>query len=78
MSYCNVKYKISCHGCNTKYLDLTKRLRTKISEYRADVNKKSKLLSMIFIHRLNFNHEFDWDHMKSLIKTLVQEILSEM
>jgi len=65
MSQQGVVYKISCHDCEASYVGQTKRqLRMRIKEYVADINKKSGSPSVISEHRINFNHDFEWDNVK--------------
>jgi len=60
-SSCDVVYKINCKDCVASYVGQTKRrLRTRIKEHINDINKKSGALSVISIHRMENNHEFDW------------------
>jgi len=55
LSCCDVVYKINC---DASYVGQTKRrLQTKVYKHKVDINKKSG--SVIFLHRLQDNHEFD-------------------
>jgi len=61
----DIVYKISCHDCEASYIGQTKRqLRTRINEHISDINKKSKLPSVISNHRLEFRHDFEWNNIK--------------
>lgn len=63
----NVVYKISCKDCNATYVGQTKRkLKTRINEHRADIKKSSRTPSVITAHRLDYNHEFNWDKVEVL------------
>lgn len=67
LSHCDVVYKISCNDCDASYVGQTKRrLLTRIREHRSNINKRSGSPSVISSHRLEFNHEFDWDGAKIL------------
>jgi len=58
---CNVVYKIDCKDREASYVGQTKRrLITRVKEHKNDINKKSGILSVVSLHRLQ-NHEFDWD-----------------
>jgi len=58
----NIVYKLSCKNCDAIYVGQTKRkLNTRITEHKNDINKKTGKHSMITEHNLNKNHEFDWD-----------------
>ena len=55
----NVVYKIFCDNCNVNYVSQTKRqLKIRLQEHTSDINKKSKLSSMISNHRIDHNHNF--------------------
>jgi len=73
--------KISCHDCDASYIGQTKRqLRTRIKEHLSDIRKKTGSPSVITEHRLNHNHDFEWDNIKiidnerSYHKRLISEI----
>jgi len=56
----NIIYKLSCKDCDATYVGQTKRkLNTRTSEYRRDINKKTGKHSVITEHRINNDHEFD-------------------
>ncbi|XP_018361292.1 PREDICTED: uncharacterized protein LOC108760021 [Trachymyrmex cornetzi] len=58
----NVMYKINCNDCDASYVGQTKRtVKTRITEHRNDIRKTNSNHSVITEHRLNFNHDFDWD-----------------
>jgi len=55
----NVVYKISCKDCDATYVGQTKRkLNTRITEHRNQINSKSKTTS--------HNHNFDWSNVEIL------------
>jgi len=43
-------------------MSVRQKLDTRISEHRNDINKKTSKHSVITDHRLELNHEFDWDN----------------
>jgi len=58
-------YKISCKDCDATYVGQTKRkLNTRISEYRNQINRKTSNTSVITEHRLRHNHDFHWYNVK--------------
>jgi len=65
----NVVYRLACKNCNASYVGQTKRrLSTRISEHRNDINKKTSNHSVITEHKIDLNHDFDWDKPKILDK----------
>ena len=81
MSHNDVVYRISCKECEATYVGQTKRqLKTRIKEHRSDINKTSGLPSVISNHRLEFDHEFDWDNVSVLDKekSYTKRLISEM
>ncbi|KYN23497.1 hypothetical protein ALC57_04081, partial [Trachymyrmex cornetzi] len=61
----NVVYKINCNDCDASYVGQTKRtVKTRITEHRNDIRKTNSNHSVITEHRLNFNHDFDWDNVE--------------
>lgn len=77
----NVVYKINCSNCHVSYVGQTKRkLRTRIAEHRNDIKKNANNLSVISTHRLNFNHDFDWNNVRVLDKerSYCKRLISEM
>lgn len=64
---CNVIYKINCNDCSASYVGQTKRrLCTRIKEHRSDINKKTGSLSVISSHKLELDHDFDWENVTIL------------
>ena len=61
---------------------MSRKLKTRINEHKNDINKKSRNLSVISEHRLQFEHDFDWTNIKILDneryigKRLVSEMLN--
>jgi len=78
----NVVYKLTCKNCDSTYVGQTKRkLNTRISEHRRDINKKTGKHS-VTEHKLNYNHDFDWenpvilDKEKYYYKRLISEMIN--
>ena len=77
----NVVYKISCRNCDASYVGQTKRqLKTRISEHRSHIHRNTTTQSVITEHRLNSDHEFDWENVEILDKEryLSRRLVSEM
>jgi len=77
----NVVYKINCSNCDASYVGQTKRiLNARISEHRNYIRRKSTQSSVITDHRLQSNHEFDWDDVEVLDekKNYKKRLISEM
>ena len=63
----NIVYKLDCVNCDSCYIEQTKRhLETRIKEHRSDVKKHVDNHSVVTKHRLNQNHDFDWQNPKIL------------
>jgi len=63
----NIVYKISCKNCDAIYVGQIKRkLNTRISEHRNQINRKSTNTTVITEHRLRHNHDVDWLNTKIL------------
>lgn len=82
MSESCVIYKINCKDCNASYVRQTKRqLRTRLKKHRSDINKRSGSPSIISTHRINFQHDFEWNNVEilnrkcSYDKNLVSEMI---
>jgi len=76
-----VIYKIDCSNCDASYVGQTKRqLRTRIKEHKSDIYKKSGPPSVISLHRLDFQHEFNWDNIKILDRepSFYKRLIAEM
>jgi len=55
-------YKINCSNCDCSYVGQTKRrLETRLKEHKSDINKKNGMLSVVSNHRLECNHEMNWN-----------------
>ncbi|XP_018308772.1 uncharacterized protein [Mycetomoellerius zeteki] len=77
----NVVYKISCDDCEASYVGQTKRqLKTRLHEHVSDINKKSKSPTVITCHRIDQNHNFDWDNVEILDReaSFNKRLISEM
>jgi len=57
-----------------------RKLNTRVSEHKKDINKTTPNHSVIINHRLQFNHDFDWDNPKILDKEkyYYKRLISEM
>lgn len=82
ISHNNIVYRISCRDCNVTYIGQSKRqLGTRIAEHKNDI-KKSSNYSVISEHRLNCNHDFNWENVEildeegSYKRRLISEMLS--
>jgi len=63
----NVLYKISCNNCDASYVGQTGRqLKIRITEYRNHIRHKTSVRSVITEHKLQCNHDFQWDNIKIL------------
>ncbi|XP_039311308.1 uncharacterized protein LOC120359073 [Solenopsis invicta] len=59
----NVVYKIMCKNCDASYVGQTgRKLKTRITEHRNHIKWNTNSHSVITEHRLNFNHDFDWEN----------------
>jgi len=57
-----IVYKINCKNCDRAYIGQTKRhLGTRIKEHKSNIKNSSGNFSVVSEHRLNFNHDFDWE-----------------
>jgi len=77
----NVVYKINCSDCDASYVGQTKRtLNTRVSEHRNHIRKNTPQNSVITNHRLQFNHDFDWDNVRVLDEEINynKRLISEM
>jgi hypothetical protein len=66
---CNdVVYKINCMDCESSYVGQTKRqLKTRVREHKADI-RRAVSPSVISTHRMDNNHNFDWENVEILDK----------
>jgi len=61
-----VVYTFCCKNCDASYIGQTSRqLKTRISEHRNHI-WNTTTQSVITEHRLQFNHDFDWEDVKIL------------
>jgi len=77
----NVVYRLNCKNCDVSYVGQTKRrLNTRTLEHKKDINKKTGNHSVITEHRMNFNHEFEWENPRILDKETqyYRRLISEM
>jgi len=77
----NVVYRINCHDCDASYVGQTKRiLKTRIGEHRNHIVRNSVQSSVITDHRVDFDHDFDWDGVKILDEEINynRRLISEM
>lgn len=66
MSRCDVVYRISCFDCEASYVGQIKRqLKTRVQEHFSDI-KKCGSPSVILAHRIEKNHDFDWQQVEIL------------
>jgi len=62
----NVVHKIECKDCNLSYVGQTGRqLNTRIKELR-NIRSNTSTRSVITDHRMQSEHDFDWDNVKIL------------
>ncbi|EZA55116.1 hypothetical protein X777_05294 [Ooceraea biroi] len=77
----DVVYRITCKDCDATYVGQTSRqLKTRTSEHRHHIRRNTNTHSVITEHRLNLNHEFDWEnvHILDKEKFLSKRLVSEM
>ena len=77
----NVVYKISCKNCDASYVGQTMRqLKTRMSEHRNHIHRNTTTQSVITEHRINLDHEFDWENVQILDREpyLSKRLVSEM
>jgi len=77
----DVIYKLNCIDCDASYVGQTGRqLRTRINEHRCHIKRNTNTQSVITNHRLNFDHDFNWDDVKilDLEPFLHKRLISEM
>jgi len=80
-SYCNVVYQINCNDCEASYVGQTKRrLNTRIREHLNDIKKSTGTHSVVSDHRMELNHDFNWNEVRILDKkpSWKKRIVSEM
>ena len=77
----NVVYKIMCKDCDASYVGQTgRKLKTRAAEHRNHIRRNTNSHSAITEHRLNYNHDFDWENIKILDneRILGRRLTSEM
>ncbi|KYM94600.1 hypothetical protein ALC62_14773 [Cyphomyrmex costatus] len=63
----NVVYRIQCNDCDASYVGQTGRqLKTRINEHRNHIRHNTSTRSVITDHRLQFNHDFQWEDVRIL------------
>lgn len=78
----HVVYKIDYFNCDMSYVGQTKRqLYTRIKKQRAHISRDVTQSSPIMNHRVDFNHDFDWENVKIVdiekhyLKRLISEVI---
>ncbi|RLU18221.1 hypothetical protein DMN91_008577 [Ooceraea biroi] len=62
-----VVYELSCVEYESVYIGQTKRhLETRVKEHKSNICKKDSCLSVVSKHRLENDHNFDWNNCKVL------------
>jgi len=77
----NVVYKISCKNCDASYVGQTcKQLKMRIPNTKTILRNTSTSHSTITEHRLQFNHDFDWEGVEILDveRNFNKRLISEM
>ena len=65
----SVAYKITCEQCERTYIGQTGRLlKTRRNEHRDIINLNEKYTNVISKHKLEYNHNFNWDNLQILHK----------
>jgi len=81
VSNMNTVYKIDCKDCDASYVGQTGRqLKTRISEHKNHINRKTSSLSVITEHRLHHGHDFEWENVRVLDveRNYKKRLISEM
>jgi len=55
-----------------------RKLMTRIKKHKNHIRRTSTTRSVITDHKLNDNHEFDWDNVEILERYLSKRLISEM
>ncbi|KYM94743.1 hypothetical protein ALC62_14621, partial [Cyphomyrmex costatus] len=77
----NVVYRIQCNDCDASYVGQTGRqLKTRINEHRSHIRHNTSNRSVITDHRLQYDHDFQWEDVKILDEepNYRKRIISEM
>ena len=80
-SHSNVIYKINCNNCDASYVGQTGRqLNTRIKEHKNHIKRNNPTKSVITEHRINLQHDFDWDNITILDHEPIyhKRLISEM
>jgi len=81
LSNMNVVYRIGCKDCDASYVGQTSRqLKTRISEHKNHIKRKTSTHSVITEHRMQRSHEFDWENVEILDaeRNYSKRLISEM
>ncbi|KYN12159.1 hypothetical protein ALC57_15678 [Trachymyrmex cornetzi] len=63
----NVVYKISCRSCDASYVgQMCRQLRSRITEHKNHIRWNTYTRNVITEHRLQEDHDFDWDNVTIL------------
>ncbi|XP_071582148.1 uncharacterized protein [Temnothorax nylanderi] len=77
----NIVYKINCKDCDASYVGQTGRqLQTRVKEHESQIRRSGGGNSVVTEHRVECNHDFDWNDVKILDKEMLlnKRLLSEM
>jgi len=80
-THSNVVYKINCNNCDASYVGQTSRqLHTRMSEHKKHIRRNTTSRSVITDHRLDLNHDFNWNDVEILDNEpyLNKRLISEM
>ena len=62
-----VVYKISCSNCDASYVgQMGRQMKTRITEHCNHIRHNTSVRSVITEHRLQYDHDFQWDNVKIL------------
>lgn len=63
----HVVQKIKCNDCDASYVGQTcRKLNTRIKEHRQHIIRNTNTKSVIIDHRINLNHDFNWNETEIL------------
>jgi len=74
-------YKLCCKNCDASYVgQMLRQLKTRILEHHYHISRNTIIQPVITEHRLQFNHDFDWEDIKILDseRLLGKRLVSEM
>ncbi|KYM95312.1 hypothetical protein ALC62_14042 [Cyphomyrmex costatus] len=67
----NIVYEIQCSDCDATYVGQTKRmLKTRVNEHHSHIRRNTSSRSVITDHRLQHNHDFEWNNVKIMEKQI--------